>query len=71
MFTPSNFRNSAPAFTAIAFLLYDSEELSKENLLSNFTLKGKPSAIDFGHLDDDLAQVDLKTAIPRHRVSPS
>lgn len=50
------------------FSLYDSEELSKENLLSNFTLKGKPSAIDFGHLDDDLAQVDLEdcdTTTPR------
>ncbi len=31
-------------------------------------MKGKPSAIDFGHLDDDLAQVDLEdrdTTTPR------
>lgn len=35
------------------------QELTKENLLSNFTLKGKPSNIDFDHLDSNLAQVDL------------
>ena len=29
------------------------------DLLSNFTLKGKPSNIDFDHLDNNLAQVDL------------
>ena len=37
----------------------DTQELTKENLLSNFTLKGKPSNIDFDHLDNNLAQVDL------------
>ena len=37
----------------------NTQELTKENLLSNFTLKGKPSNIDFDHLDNNLAQVDL------------
>ena len=37
----------------------DTQELTKENLLSNFTLKGKPSNIDFDHLDNNLAQIDL------------
>ena len=37
----------------------DTQELTKENLLSDFTLKGKPSDIDFNQLDDNLAQVDL------------
>lgn len=43
-------------------------ELDKAQLLLDFSLKGKPSAIDFGHLDDDLAQVDLEdrdTTTPR------
>ena len=37
----------------------DTQELTKESLLSDFTLKGKPSDIDFNQLDDNLAQVDL------------
>ena len=37
----------------------DTQELTKESLLNDFTLKGKPSDIDFNQLDDNLAQVDL------------
>ena len=35
------------------------QELTKESLLGDFTLKGKPSNIDFDQLDNNLAQVDL------------
>lgn len=37
----------------------DTQELTKESLLNDFTLKGKPSDIDFNQVDDSLAQVDL------------
>ena len=48
------------------FMNGDTKELEKENLLSGFTLRGKPSNIDFDHLDDNLAKVDLDSDSTPH-----
>lgn len=53
------------------FSLYDSEELSKENLLSNFTLKENPAQSTSAIWTTIWRRSIWKTAIPRHRVSPS
>ena len=37
----------------------NTQELTKESLLSDFTLIGKPSNIDFEHLDNNMVQVDV------------
>lgn len=36
--------------------------LTKEHLAENFTLKGKPYAIDFAHADDEIAKIDISDA---------